>query len=267
MIEDCAHAFYGQVRDNVLGTVGDFAIASAWKFLPVRDGALLRDNRAVQQETVDETNIPPSDLPAVGGCNLVMRPATWKMEFKALVSAFIDGLKPNSTKKFPTFDWSVLAAKTLEIAYKPLPDHLKEDVQFHPVLVGAAGLRVSHWLVEHAPHDWITERRRANYLYWLAGVEGIHGIEPLFPALPIGVVPYAFPLLADAQGLSFHALKLAGIPIWRWEDMAVEAVETCPVARDYRLRLLQLPCHQDLSDAEMDWMIDVVRRVLPKVLQ
>jgi hypothetical protein len=49
--------------------------------------------------------------------------------------------------------------------------------------------------------------------------------------------------------------------------MAVEAVELCSITRDYRLRLLQLPCHQDLSEAEMNWMIDDIQCVSPKELQ
>ena len=64
--------------------------------------------------------------------------------------------------------------------------------------------------------------------------------------------------------LIFHLLKLAGIPIWRWEDMALT---DCPVAEDYRLRLIQLPCHQELKQMELDWMIGILRSVVAELRQ
>jgi perosamine synthetase len=248
LVEDCAHAFYGNDEGATLGTVGDYAIASAWKFLPVRGGAMLRDN------------VKPTEI-----SHLVGQP--WVTEVKA-VAAQIER-HVHSKLPLPAINVEHIVTRTFELGNLPLdfsaqsadPDNFRSD------LVNSAGLRVSHWLTSHYPHQFAIDQRRKRYEQWLEGVAAVTGIHPLFPTLPAGVVPYAFPLLADTSGLAFHALRLAGIPIWRWEDMAVDAVETCPVARDFRLRLLQLPCHQDLSDAEMDWMIDVVRRVLPKVLQ
>jgi len=43
------------------------------------------------------------------------------------------------------------------------------------------------------------------------------------------------------------------------------AMTDCPVSRDYRLRLLQLPCHQGLREEELDWMLDVFRTVAPEI--
>lgn len=41
LIEDCAHAFFGETNEQPIGTIGDYAIASASKFFPVYDGGLL----------------------------------------------------------------------------------------------------------------------------------------------------------------------------------------------------------------------------------
>jgi dTDP-4-amino-4,6-dideoxygalactose transaminase len=54
-------------------------------------------------------------------------------------------------------------------------------------------------------------------------------------------------------------LKQAGLPIFRWDDMAVS---DCAVATRYRSQLLHLPCHQSLSERQMDWMVSVVTQVL-----
>ena len=68
-----------------------------------------------------------------------------------------------------------------------------------------------------------------------------------------------FPLLIDSPQTHFHLLKLLGLPVWRWDEMAVS---DCPVANKYRLGLLHLPCHQELTQSQMVWMTQVVRQVL-----
>jgi hypothetical protein len=196
-----------------------------------------------------------------------LTPQPWLSELKAVAAAVESQIKRN--KSLPDLHVDDIANRALEIA-ATLPSQVGAQFDaesFRPELVNLAGLRVSRWLTTHYPHNFSIEQRRKNYHRWLDGVAGVAGVQPLFPSLPDGVVPYAFPLLTDTKGIAFHALRLAGIPIWRWEDMAAEAVEACAITRDYRLRLLQLPCHQDLSEAEMNWMIDIIRRVLPKVLQ
>ena len=40
------------------------------------------------------------------------------------------------------------------------------------------------------------------------------------------------------------------------------AVSGCPVAQDYRLRLVHLPCHQSLTDADMAAMTRLVHAEL-----
>ena len=102
----------------------------------------------------------------------------------------------------------------------------------------------------------VVQRRREYYRRWLSVVQGVPGLTPLYPVLADDVAPYAFPLLIDSEGLLFHWFKLAGIPMWRWEDMAVS---DCPVSLEYRWRLIQLPCHQELSVQEITWMISTVK--------
>lgn len=245
LVEDCAHAFYGSHAGRVLGTAGRYAVASAWKFLPLRDGAVLRDNWDGQAGTVLRRPALRSEI----------RAAAVMLRNKLL------GIPPRPVLPVPDYDTLVRHARRIG-ASRP-PDAGAEGIQFLPEQVDMSGQAVSRWLVRHAEHDRVIRRRRENYLHWLAGVAGLAGVRPLFDRLPDGTVPYAFPLLTDAAGLVFHALKLAGIPIWRWEDVATT---DCPISQGYRLRLLQLPCHQDLRREEIDWMVAVLRGVLPGLL-
>ena len=71
-----------------------------------------------------------------------------------------------------------------------------------------------------------------------------------------------FALYIDHPQTHFFMLKRLGMPIWRWDDMAVSA---CDVSLEYRLHLLHLPCHQELSADQMVWMAAAVTSALTMV--
>jgi perosamine synthetase len=243
LIEDCAHALYGRTGERVLGQTGSYATASIWKFLPVRDGALLLDNTATQ----NKNNNAPQALSAEARTVAAMLQGWYRRATRRVHPSEVDPIE--------------LRARATIIANRPAaqknpPSFFKE---FSPSRSLLSGSRWSKWTMSHAAHGHIGDRRRANYLKWLTGMSSMRGAQPLFPRLADGVVPYAFPLLIDPAGLGFHLLKLAGIPFWRWEDMAVT---DCPVSREYRIRVLQLPCHQELRAAELDWMIATTQSLL-----
>ncbi|MEO8418096.1 MAG: DegT/DnrJ/EryC1/StrS family aminotransferase [Methylophilaceae bacterium] len=244
LIEDCAHALYGRTGERLLGTVGSYATASVWKFLPVRDGALLLDNTGGQP--LSRTAQPLlAELKALTAMLQGWGQRVWRRHSLAVIDA--------STLREQA---KLVAAQSKSRAVVP---GLKE---FSPRLVALAALRSSRWLMAHAAHNHIAQRRRTNYLKWLEGMRSVSGVKPLFPDLPEGVVPYAFPLLIDASGMGFHLLKMAGIPLLRWEDMAVT---DCAISRDYRIRVLQLPCHQGLHADELDWMVRTVQALLSEL--
>ena len=66
------------------------------------------------------------------------------------------------------------------------------------------------------------------------------------------VVPYAFPLIVHDWQRVFTRLKTRGVPLFRWEDVDRSI---CAVSTEYSDNLFQLPCHQELSNAEIDWVI------------
>src|SRR5437867_1289218 len=56
LIEDCAHVLSGEVEGKSLGTIGDAAVFSWRKFLPIYDGAELVINRPVRQVAIQWTS-------------------------------------------------------------------------------------------------------------------------------------------------------------------------------------------------------------------
>ncbi|MDT8383060.1 MAG: DegT/DnrJ/EryC1/StrS family aminotransferase [Gammaproteobacteria bacterium] len=240
LIEDCAHAFYGSVNGQAIGSFGQFSIASPRKFLPVADGGVLVVNHGTGAE-----------LP-------ILTSQSVASELKAAARAgvsIIGSLRKNG-----------IAGDELvhgdEILKSPENDEVYDsDLKwFDPSKVGKAGLRVSALIINNTNHGFVCAQRRKNYQHWLDAVTGLIGCRPLFEELPDNVVPYMFPLIITKEPkIAFHILKLNGVPVWRWEDMAVS---DCKIVNDYRQSLLQLPCHQNIAGNDIDWMASVLRLAL-----
>jgi perosamine synthetase len=118
----------------------------------------------------------------------------------------------------------------------------------------------SRLIITMASKARITEKRRRNYVFFLAKLSNLQGCKPLFPILPNGVVPQVFPLVFHCPQESFWRLKRAGVPFIRFGEYLWEGIDlsTCPVSVELSRRLFQLPCHQELRNSELSWMIDQV---------
>jgi DegT/DnrJ/EryC1/StrS aminotransferase family protein len=242
LIEDCAHALYGEHEGAPLGTTGQYAIASAWKFLPSFDGGLLRDNT----HRVRALARAPGLGSEVSGLLQLARGTARR------VLADEGTSEPNARE---------FVAEARRALKTPLPVFSTSD-SLSSTDTSLAGLRTSRWILRTSRHGRIAEKRRRNYEAWLKGTKDVLGATPLFPELPPTLVPYAFPLLLSDPEPAFSALKMAGIPMWRWEDMAET---TCSTANHYREHLIQLPLHQELSESQVAWMISTVRSVLAEL--
>ncbi|OJW48041.1 MAG: hypothetical protein BGO63_02635 [Candidatus Accumulibacter sp. 66-26] len=263
LIEDCSHAFFGEAKDvsgqalvalgsfgefGTFGTFGDYAVASPWKFFPCADGGVLVANRGA---------VLPAE-PARGGAA-----AELKAEAKAVLGSLrgVGRLRggADETPEQLHRRLAQLAATPAAPAVEGVAEDGGLSPHYRPEDEGLAGLRSSRLLMRATDAPRLIARRRRHYAAWAQGVAGLAAARPLHPALPDSCVPYMFPLLVEHPEFHFALLKRLGVPIWRWDEMARSA---CPVAAAYRLRLLQLPCHQDLSAGEMAWMIAAVRAVL-----
>jgi hypothetical protein len=103
---------------------------------------------------------------------------------------------------------------------------------------------------EIARHDEseIIAARRSNYQRLDERLKNSSMGRSLYPGLGPGDTPYVYPfVLGDSAG--FDRARNAGIPLFRWEELAPS---TCETSRDYRSKLIQVPCHQDLSADNLD---------------
>jgi hypothetical protein len=224
LIEDCAHLIYGNTDTGLpVGAVGDYALASLPKFFPTGTGGLVRANRGNAIKGVIRRSSFRQQLNAIlQVCDGIARYRCSSPVSRALARA--RGIEPVTLP--PSSDSEV--KRNIESRIDEPQVRQPEYQYFVPGDVG-----------RQAPLFTQCQWRRADR-------------QALF-------APYMLPLLIDDPEQDFAALKWQGVPIWRWEDLAIS---NCPIADDYRLRLLQIPCHQGLTAKELNWMITRIRQVM-----
>lgn len=232
LVEDCAHAWMVAQQRVAQGLApGRVVVASAAKYFACPDGGML---------WADPALLPPATrAPA----------ALAELKAAAQLAPRRAGALPAPV---PGVDSAARGAERRERCERP-------SGYYDPALEQLDCLALSRWLMLRARPQAIARRRRERYGQWLEAVAPLAHARALAPELPENCAPYMFPLLISRPDPDFFRLKQAGLPIWRWDDMAVSA---CPVATGYRTQLLHLPCHQGLSDVQMNWMLALVKDVL-----
>lgn len=243
LVEDCSHCLFLPPVSGDLGLRGRYCVSSPYKFFPTEDGGLLWANAGAP--------LPQEPAYSPGA----------SQELKAVARAF-----QTATVSRTASDAGVTARALAGM--QTVPEALSEDRNeqearpsplYHLAAERSTNLATSRWLMRHTRLRRLMNRRRENYQTWVQSVVQLPHCRVLLPDLPADCVPYMLPLLIDHPELHFFALKQLGLPIWRWDDMATSG---CAVATRYRLHLLHLPCHQELSPAQLRWMTTVLSSVM-----
>lgn len=243
LIEDCSHLLPTLGSGARLGALGSYSVWSPYKFYPCEDGGYLQTN---------------GDAPApLGG---LTRQSPWT-EVKGMLRLLRRSRKTVNGQSIDALAEQLASNPNGSIDRgvdidEPNGAHSRD---YLPQQERMAMSQVSRWLVRHADADRIKRGRRQRYQQWMKAVSSWPHCRPLHAVLPDDCVPYMFPLYMHCPAAHFMPIKRIGVPVWRWDSMAIS---DCPVANDYRLRLFQMPCHQELNDAEMNWMIEAVSIVV-----
>jgi perosamine synthetase len=240
LIEDCAPALFSRDDYGPLGTMGDAALFSLRKFLPVPDGGVLRLRREVSAE---EMRSPP-----IG--------TTLRNMLPLLKSQCLRGLERLGL-------------------YSPLRTALLRKHRRDPAAPAAGGLpdipaayyfdvRIQDWsmsslargIAMRTDSAAVVERRRANYQALHEMTQGLPHVEHLFRDLPAGVCPLAMPVLTrqrDAIVVRLNAQGIGAFPFWKGYHRGFD-LSGFPETRYLKDHLLALPVHQALTHAHMAYI-------------
>lgn len=250
LIEDCAHAMFGQGPGGAVGTLGDVVIASLPKFFAVQDGGLLRVARSA---------------PALGP----LTPAGPKAELKGWLDNLEISARHGRLGRWAAWARPLLAAKqALRGRAAPVAPAAAAPAEFDPdgdyaridmALSHRAPTRVTVGAALRSARGRVVEPRRAHYAALAGAFAGKPGLRPLFPALPQHCAPYVFPLWVDHPDPVYRQLRALGVPVSRW-DWLWPGVPDMPgdQGKTWSRHVLQLHCHQDMSEQDRDWVVHTV---------
>lgn len=257
-IEDCAHAFFGKTQHIGVGASGDYAIASSMKFFPMYDGGVLASRR----HALDD---------------IALRRPSLTVDVKSLVNTLERAI---GYRRLGWAGWclgKIMAAKSF--LWQRLKSSARLDSSGPSSSEGAYGLdenwihvattRISKHVLRHSDAERIAYYRRRNYQILDAALRQMPGVRPLFPKLPEHCVPLVYPLYFEHPERHFRALKELGVPIWRFGEFLDPSVGTYdfPDSTDLSQHVFQFPCHQELLNCELDWMIRHIHASLTHSLQ
>jgi len=240
LIEDCAHSFFGTVEGRAPGQWGDVAIASLTKFFPVPEGGLI----VSQSRPLDD---------------LKWRPRGWSAELRAVVDAVEQGARHNRFRGLNTILHGAFAAKRWLRKSRSAVTAGSGAAPAIELSPAAAAV----WIADRVHTDRIVALRRRNYALLARLLCKLRNARPLFQELAPGVVPYVLPLYVDEPSASYQALRSAGVPIFRWDDVWPD---TPRIPGDFghlwATHVFQLSCHQDLEPGDLERMGRRIRDVI-----
>lgn len=231
LIEDCAHAFFGSINMLPVGSTGHYAIASPRKFFPLVEGGILVINVGQDRELE------------------IARPgmiATLKGAFDMVDKAVRYG-RLRSCAPF------IRLAKRVVRKEKAIsgPTVAKAAAASEPVVSESGVIRgataATRFSVRHFGYENILNKRHQNFDRLVSMVRACQKLQVLDIVNEISV-PYMVPVLLTKPVGQFDSLKKQGLPMWRWE-YSVRGV--CKVTDWYAESLIQIPCHQSLTAAEL----------------
>ena len=263
LIEDCAHCFFGE-RDGVaVGSSGDYAIGSSMKFFPIYEGGCLVSRRHALDMRLQSAG---AGFEAKAALNALENSFSYGRlpGLRALLALPLrakdllrDTLKRHAGRS-GTSGAPSAAASSLA------PSSSDSSFDFDPRWADKRSSGFSRLVVRFASRTRIVARRRCHYLTLQQALAGLPGWRPLFAALPDGACPWVFPLLAERPAPLFEALQAAGVPMVRFGATLWPGVDDRVCANSMALgrQLIAFPCHQELREAELAWMIGAIRSAL-----
>jgi dTDP-4-amino-4,6-dideoxygalactose transaminase len=255
LLEDCAHCFIGEHQGRPVGSFGDYAIASSMKFFPMYEGGALVSARHALEP-------------------VVLRGAGTGFEAKVALTSLENGFAYGRLAgvraalwlpmRLKGALWGLVKARRGAGAAALAPDSSDSSFNFDPRWIDKRSSWFARTVLRLVSPSRVAALRRANYQRLDAALRGLPGARPLFATLPDGVCPWVFPLLADDADALAERLKAAGVPVVRFGHPLWDGVDesVCANSAELSRRVLSLPCHQELRERELAWIIDSVRAAL-----
>lgn len=245
LVEDCALSLFSEFEGKPLGSFGDYSVFCLYKTLPVPNGGLLVENREA--------------MPAL---------KTLELERCPLISAAGRSAELALEALRSRCDWlgkALFAAKqsigrrlrAAEVRQVPVG-----DIGWNIANVNLAMSQISHSISRHSDHARIRRLRRENFLHLRNQLAG--RVKMLRDDLAPGVCPLFFPILVARKHEVAESLRARGIEaVEFWNDVQNNP-HVGPDARYLRAHVLELPIHQGVTPAQVDYIARQIELLKPE---
>lgn len=251
LVEDCAHCYFGEAGERPIGAWGDYSTASLSKFFPVPEAGLL----ASAHHPIESLQLSPQSLKAqIKGWVDVFEPATKYKRFRGLNSGLAVLFRAKNSHLQP-ISKDEYSAKSADASMMHECDMSR---------ISHAPLGASMILKSILPRGRIIARRQQNFASYAGHFAHAEGARSLFPLPSKTIAPYVFPLWVDEADRVYHALRAQALPVFRWDKVWPDTPQLDgDVGPLWSQHVLQLPCHQDLSEADIDRTSNAILGLLP----
>jgi dTDP-4-amino-4,6-dideoxygalactose transaminase len=239
LIEDCALALLSRLGDKPLGTFGDAAVFCLYKTLPVPNGG------ALVAPDLDREKLAEAASPSLSSTLAYTGSAIWRhlaMEKGGPLWYMLRKAR------------ALVRSRAIALGIVPVG-----NLQFDRSQAHLAMSRMCLRVTAAQDFDSIVQRRRSNYLRLSERLRDL--VPPFHACLPPGVCPLFYPLETFNKLYVAQRLLQRGVDtVDFWSPRpALIPLGAFPEVDCLRKTVLELPCHQNLSPDDVDWLADQVR--------
>jgi len=245
LIEDCALSFLSELEGRALGSFGDYAVYCLYKTLPIPNGAVLVQNRGDPHKLERLETLDPKRISVLSrSAELLLE--SFRSRFPR-AGAMLAGIKAAAG--------STLTALSVE-------RERVGNIGFDLDKVDTGMSSLCHWLLPRFNYELIRNQRRTNFQWLNDRLRGKVNLLPL--SLAEGVCPLFLPILVEDKQAVADDLRRRGIGVvelWNEGDPEANGADS-EDALFLRRHVLELPIHQNVSEAQLDYIArEVTRRV------
>lgn len=234
LIEDCAHALFSLYKGKPVGSTGDYAVYSIRKSIPALFSAALIVNNPCFKVRNFTPNVPMSP-----------RQSAYAAERENyLHQLYLQTLDSTKQVDKPLYAYH---AKKLDQVYN------KGEVRAHQI--DPLSLHVMH----NVNPAEVRNKRHRNYLICLKHLKQ----HCPYKTLPAGNAPIGFPIFHPRREAFRKRMLEQGVEFlvhWHAGLLPKGVAERFPDAAWLGDHIISLPCHHDLSVADMEYMCKMVKK-------
>lgn len=251
LVEDCALSLFSNPVDHPFGMLGDGAIYSFPKTLPVPDGGALTTSESLELSNMAAES-PPAKATFREMLPLFKRAALRTSDksgvYSLLPGSITQGRKNGGGEK-----------RTTPTGFPEIP----QSYYYNKAIENMRASAVTRFVVRRTDPEGVVRTRRDNYSRLHEVVKDSGLLKPLFEDLPEGLCPLCLPVLVEDREAVFRELDERGIAAVRWWSGFHRRFDWAefPDAHYLKEHLLAIPVHQQLTKKQVEYMAGVLENI------